>query len=152
MVTASHNPKADDGYKVYWENGAQIIPPHDSGIAHSINQNLQPWQTFDFDNVRTHALFKDVTEEVATEYTAAIARMATRRDRNPSSNLRVAYTGKKRLGEIVAALILIDCLVGYPQPCTVLALLGSLVRLKLSITSHCTSFLNNAILIRTSLP
>ena len=36
MVTASHNPKQDNGYKLYWRNGAQIIPPHDAGIAHSI--------------------------------------------------------------------------------------------------------------------
>lgn len=35
MVTASHNPKQDNGYKVYWDNGAQIISPHDSGI-HSL--------------------------------------------------------------------------------------------------------------------
>ncbi|MCL2913214.1 phospho-sugar mutase [Shewanella corallii] len=33
VVTASHNPPEYNGYKVYWENGAQIIPPHDAGIA-----------------------------------------------------------------------------------------------------------------------
>lgn len=33
VVTASHNPPQYNGYKVYWGNGAQIIPPHDTGIA-----------------------------------------------------------------------------------------------------------------------
>ncbi|HEX7477375.1 MAG TPA: phospho-sugar mutase [Polyangiales bacterium] len=38
MVTASHNPKQYNGYKVYWGNGAQIIPPHDLGIAQAIER------------------------------------------------------------------------------------------------------------------
>lgn len=47
MVTASHNPAQDNGYKVYWSNGCQIIPPHDSGIAEAISENLKPvtWDT-----------------------------------------------------------------------------------------------------------
>jgi len=43
VVTASHNPKADNGFKVYLSNGAQIIPPHDAAIAKSIMANLKPW-------------------------------------------------------------------------------------------------------------
>ncbi|XP_034475819.1 phosphoglucomutase-2 [Drosophila innubila] len=49
QVTASHNPKQDNGYKVYWSNGAQIIPPHDAGIHKTILKNLEPigdyWNT-----------------------------------------------------------------------------------------------------------
>lgn len=37
MVTASHNPATDNGYKVYWGDGAQITPPHDRGIAERID-------------------------------------------------------------------------------------------------------------------
>eukprot|EP00929_Paragymnodinium_shiwhaense_P100530 TRINITY_DN6291_c0_g1_i1.p1 TRINITY_DN6291_c0_g1~~TRINITY_DN6291_c0_g1_i1.p1 ORF type:complete len:657 (-),score=170.73 TRINITY_DN6291_c0_g1_i1:210-1886(-) len=43
MITASHNPADDNGYKLYWENAAQIIPPHDSHIAELIEECLEPW-------------------------------------------------------------------------------------------------------------
>eukprot|EP00938_MAST-03A_sp_MAST-3A-sp1_P005444 g5444.t1 len=45
MITASHNPGQDNGYKVYWENGAQIIPPHDRGIAERIDHSRDNWDT-----------------------------------------------------------------------------------------------------------
>ena len=37
-ITASHNPPEYNGYKVYWEDGAQITPPHDSGIMEEVNK------------------------------------------------------------------------------------------------------------------
>lgn len=42
MVTASHNPKDDNGYKVYWQRGSQIVPPIDAEIQESILLNLTP--------------------------------------------------------------------------------------------------------------
>lgn len=37
MITASHNPPDYNGYKVYWNDGAQVVPPHDMGIMHEVN-------------------------------------------------------------------------------------------------------------------
>ena len=36
IITASHNPAPDNGFKVYWDNAAQIVPPIDKGIAEAI--------------------------------------------------------------------------------------------------------------------
>lgn len=38
MITASHNPKVYNGYKAYWEDGAQVIPPHDKNIIAEVNR------------------------------------------------------------------------------------------------------------------
>ena len=38
MITASHNPKEYNGYKVYWSDGAQVVHPHDTGIVEEANQ------------------------------------------------------------------------------------------------------------------
>ena len=43
MITASHNPKDDAGYKIYWSDGCQIRSPIDKSIATHIEQNLIPW-------------------------------------------------------------------------------------------------------------
>lgn len=37
-ITASHNPREYNGYKAYWEDGAQVLPPHDTGIIDEVNK------------------------------------------------------------------------------------------------------------------
>ena len=67
MITASHNPAADNGYKIYWENGCQIISPHDAGISQQIAANLKPW----CDYAAPHTVeFVDVTEDAIAKYMA----------------------------------------------------------------------------------
>lgn len=73
VITASHNPKEDNGFKVYWTNGAQIIPPHDAGIAASIRENLKPWHAQGADVTplafdASHARLSDPFEEVTGAY------------------------------------------------------------------------------------
>ncbi|MBI5272430.1 MAG: phospho-sugar mutase [Chlamydiia bacterium] len=38
MITASHNPPQYNGYKIYWNDGAQVVPPHDTGIMEEVRQ------------------------------------------------------------------------------------------------------------------
>ena len=69
MITASHNPAADNGYKIYWENACQIIPPHDSGISKSIAENLRPWCRYDLLPLETAMkCVRDITDEAVVKY------------------------------------------------------------------------------------
>ena len=48
MVTASHNPPSDNAVKVYWSNGAQLVPPHDAGVIDRVEQ-VQGFLVDDFE-------------------------------------------------------------------------------------------------------
>ncbi|KAJ0398713.1 hypothetical protein P43SY_004130 [Pythium insidiosum] len=102
MVTASHNPKADNGYKVYWANGSQIIPPHDAGIAASILENLAPWAAYDdaaLAALRSSPLVEDPTEEATTAYFANLKATLCRYPAdNKATTLKIAYTAMHGVG------------------------------------------------------
>jgi phosphoglucomutase len=48
VITASHNPKQYNGYKAYWDDGGQVIPPHDENIIHEV-QNIKGIHEVKFD-------------------------------------------------------------------------------------------------------
>ena len=87
----------DNGFKVYWGNGSQIVPPHDDGIAACIAQSLQPWEDYRTSDeaVLSHALASDVTSIVANAYFEAIAKLSERQSTSyPShSPVQAVYTG-----------------------------------------------------------
>ncbi|VDO76667.1 unnamed protein product [Schistosoma curassoni] len=69
MITASHNPKDDNGYKVYWSNGCQIISPHDSGISSCILESLVPLETsWNIDNIEANPLCLDPMPRLLKTY------------------------------------------------------------------------------------
>ncbi len=97
MVTASHNPPEYNGYKVYWSNGAQIIPPHDTGIATAIegvgaarDVPLVPEA-----EARRRGLFHDVKDEVTRAYLDAI--LALRPSRQ-TAGVSIVYTAMHGVG------------------------------------------------------
>ncbi|MBM4373983.1 MAG: phospho-sugar mutase [Deltaproteobacteria bacterium] len=75
MVTASHNPPEYNGYKAYAKNGAQIIPPMDTGIAAAIEAGppADHVPLADLVAARTSGLLKDLGESVRQQYLGAIA-------------------------------------------------------------------------------
>jgi phosphomannomutase len=99
MVTASHNPPEYNGYKVYWGNGAQIVPPHDTGIAAAID-TVGPAREVPLlgeGDAREKGLWRDLPLSVAETYLAAIAR--EQRHAGPAGHeLGIVYTAMHGVG------------------------------------------------------
>jgi len=99
MITASHNPKHDNGYKVYWENGVQIIGPHDTGISESILANLDP-KRWDADSVLMDPLCVDRTREMVEGYFNHMASLTQYKALNESTDIKFVNTSMHGVGHV----------------------------------------------------
>ncbi len=72
VITASHNPKEYNGYKAYWGDGAQLVPPHDKNVITEVNA------ISGFDQIKftaNPALIKTIGPEVENAYYQAVAQV-----------------------------------------------------------------------------
>jgi len=97
MVTASHNPPEDNGYKVYWGNGAQIVPPHDAGISAEIDAVGSPAlaETLALPEARARGLLRAVPDAAWADYQA---RVLAGRVHGVEAPLKVVYTAMHGVG------------------------------------------------------
>lgn len=104
MITASHNPKMDNGYKLYWDNGCQIIEPHDANISQMIMENLKVWDDVDVSCAvlaqedKGAELVEDPMQVVVKEYFTQIQQYCYTRDENSKTNTRVTFTAMHGVG------------------------------------------------------
>ena len=86
MITASHNPPEYNGYKVYWNDGAQILPPHDKNIISEVNKVANPTQVREVPSL-DHPLVTWMGEEIDKAYLDSILPLQI----NPSQNKQEGY-------------------------------------------------------------
>ena len=109
-VTASHNQPEYNGYKVYWEDGAQITPPHDSGIMGEVKA-ISDWntvKTMDKAEAEKAGLFEVIGKEVDDAYMAELKKQVIHMDaiQAEGKNLKIVYTPLHGTGNIPARRIL----------------------------------------------
>ncbi|GAM71176.1 phosphomannomutase [Vibrio sp. JCM 19236] len=108
VVTASHNPPEYNGFKVYWENGAQIIPPHDAGIANKIDEaTVLPLQLMPLDEAQQKGLLVWLEDEYYQTYRKTM-------NENPllipdgNTDISIVYTAMHGVGAEMAETLLAD--------------------------------------------
>ena len=88
VLTASHNPPEYNGYKVYWADGGQIVPPHDGGIIGNVN-------ALDFSEIKFDAnesLIETIGKEVDDVFIDASVKNGSLSDKIDRKNLKIVFT------------------------------------------------------------
>ncbi|MCH1534013.1 MAG: phospho-sugar mutase [Schleiferiaceae bacterium] len=86
VLTASHNPKEYNGYKVYWNDGGQLVPPHDKGVIEQVRATK-------FEDIRWDAneeLIETIGERIDSKYIATVVAQSLNDD--GKEDLKVVFT------------------------------------------------------------
>jgi phosphoglucomutase len=84
VITASHNPKEYNGYKVYWNDGGQLVPPHDNGVIQEVRK--VEFNNIQFDEQNSNV--EIIGEELDNKYLDRVASLSF----NKSADLKIVFT------------------------------------------------------------
>lgn len=109
-ITASHNPPEYNGYKVYWEDGAQITPPHDNGIMSEVKAviDYSTVKTMDKIEAMEAGLYEVIGAEIDDAYIAELKKQVIREDciKQVADQIKIVYTPLHGTGNIPARRVL----------------------------------------------
>ncbi len=109
-ITASHNPAEYNGYKVYWEDGAQITPPHDTGIMDQVKAvtDYNSMLTMSKEQAVSDGLYITIGEEIDRSYMEEIKKLVIHQDAIDAvkDELKIVYTPLHGTGNIPVRTIL----------------------------------------------
>lgn len=110
VVTASHNPPEYNGYKVYWEDGAQIVPPTDGEIISEVNAitDYSVIKMMDLEEATKKGLYNVIGEEIDNKYMESLKKLILNPDaiKNNAKDLKIVYTPLHGTGNVPVQTIL----------------------------------------------
>ena len=109
-ITASHNPPEYNGYKVYWEDGAQITPPHDTGIMAEVKKvtDYSTTRTMAKEEAMATGLYQVIGGEIDDAFIAQLKSQVLHPEtiKEQQDNLKIVYTPLHGTGNIPARRVL----------------------------------------------
>ena len=110
VITASHNPPEYNGYKVYWEDGAQITAPKDTLIIGEVKAvtDYNTVKTMDIDEARACGLYNVIGYDMDDKYIAALKKMSLNGDiiKQVADDIKIVYTPFHGTGNVPVRRIL----------------------------------------------
>lgn len=103
MITASHNPPEYNGYKVYWDDGAQIVPPKDKQIIDEVNNTeFSQIKTMNKDEAIQRGLYVEIGKEIDDKFINTLKSLVLNPEaiKEAQDNLKIVYTPLHGAGNI----------------------------------------------------